>query len=459
VRDGDVNQAGSVTSTVPRVVDIVVIGAGPAGLSAALAASSRYREAGRAARVLMIDDNPGCGGQVWRHGPGFAPDAALHELHELLEELGRRAVIMLQSTRVVALPAPGLLLAEEGSGVAHLVRYGRLILATGARERLLPFAGWTLPGVTGAGGLQALIKSGVPVRGERVVIAGTGPLLFAAAATARKAGAQIVAIVEGAPARSVARFLVGLAARPSKLAQAIRLRLALRRTPYLTGSMVLAAHGTERVDAVTILTPHGERTLACERVACGYGLLPELTLARALGCATGPGQYGGTTAIRVDELQRSSVREIFAAGECTGIGGMELARAQGTVAGYAALGEIRGARRAAASRDRWRGFARSVERAFALTAMMRVPPAAQTLLCRCEDVSLGEVARCRDWRDAKLHTRCGMGPCQGSVCASAAAYYFGWDEPGEDSANARRTPLSPTLVASLMMLDEAASQP
>jgi NADPH-dependent 2,4-dienoyl-CoA reductase/sulfur reductase-like enzyme len=193
--------------------DIVVVGAGPAGLNAAQAAA---REG---ATVALLDDNPRAGGQIWRQGPGRPPQA---QLHALLDALYMRTnVTLFASTRVIApLGSRGLLLeSAEHGGVS--ISYDRLILATGARERLLPFAGWTLPGVTGAGALQALIKGGMPVRDERIVIAGSGPLLIAALATARAAGARVVAVVEQASAFEVARFGVSLLGEPAKLWQAV----------------------------------------------------------------------------------------------------------------------------------------------------------------------------------------------------------------------------------------------
>ncbi|MBN3729306.1 NAD(P)/FAD-dependent oxidoreductase, partial [Burkholderia sp. Ac-20379] len=256
------------------------------------------------------------------------------------------------------------------------------IVATGARELLLPFAGWTLPGVTGAGGLQALIKGGVPVRGERIVIAGSGPLLIAAMATARDAGAKVVAVVEQAGASAVSRFGMSLAATPSKLWQAARLTRGFVGTRYLMGGVVREAQGGARVEAAVIEAGGRTHTVACDRIACGYGLLPNLTLARALGCAV----EGG--AVTVDAWQRTSLDAIYAAGESTGVGGMELARVEGTIAGLSAAGVNEADPRFAPllrERDTWRGFAGRVAQAFALGAAARALPPDDTMLCRCED--------------------------------------------------------------------------
>jgi NADPH-dependent 2,4-dienoyl-CoA reductase/sulfur reductase-like enzyme len=416
-------------------VDIAVVGAGPAGLKAA-------RIAARAgARVALIDDNPRPGGQIWRQGPTLAPAAQLRQW--LDETRSLENFVGMNGTKVAAAPGSKRLLLERDGAPLVLV-YSKLILATGARERLLPFDGWTLPGVTGAGGLQALVKGGMPVRGERIVVAGSGPLLLAAADTARRHGAQVVAVVEQASPARVARFVASLALTPAKLAQAVGLGVAC----YRPGGVVVRAHGSARVDAVTIRVRGGEETLVADRVACGYGLVPNVTLALALGCSTD--ERDG--AIHVDDLQRTSLEDVFAAGECTGIGGMELASVEGALAAHAALG-IAADARLVRERDRWRAFARRVAHAFELGADARAMPSPDTVLCRCEDVSIGEVAAHANWREAKLQTRCGMGPCQGRICGEAAAVYFGWP------CTAARPPFAPVRIDTLIAARESAETP
>jgi NADPH-dependent 2,4-dienoyl-CoA reductase/sulfur reductase-like enzyme len=168
--------------------------------------------------------------------------------------------------------------------------------------------------------------------------------------------------------------------------------------------------------------------------------VPNITLAQALGCA-----ISEAGEIVVDHEQRTSVEDVFAAGECTGIGGAELAGVEGEVAGLLASGGAAADHAALdAQRARWRRFGRRVETAFALRGAARTPPPDATLLCRCEDVSIGEVRAFADWREAKLHTRCGMGACQGRICGTAANLYFGWQ------SGAPRPPFSPAQIGTLM---------
>jgi NADPH-dependent 2,4-dienoyl-CoA reductase/sulfur reductase-like enzyme len=415
--------------------DVVVVGAGPAGLAAACEAAKT------GARVAVLDDNPRAGGQVWRNGPAHPPSDALTALLHGIHANGN--VMLASAMRVIAPLDKGRLLIESAEQGGACIGYDRLILATGARELLLPFDGWTLPGVTGAGGLQALIKGGVPVHGERIVIAGSGPLLLASLATARAAGARVVAVVEQAPLASVVRFGVSLAATPAKFVQAAQLTRGFAGLRYLTSSVVRAAQGSGHVERAIVERAGGRmETIDCDRIACGYGLVPNTTLARALGCAT-----RADGAIAVDEAQRTSVSNIFAAGECVGVGGMELARVEGRLAGLAAVDVEHGepVEQLRRERARWQGFAARVESAFALRDHTRQLPADDTLLCRCEDVSVGEVRAHANWRDAKLHTRCGMGACQGRICGGAAQALLGWD------VTQVRPPIHPAQIATLIL--------
>lgn len=412
--------------------DLVIVGAGPAGLAAAHAAASSGM------RIALIDDNPQAGGQIWRQGPGLVPPTAMRATLEAL--IRNPNVKHYAGTSVSSFPTSREMIVASASEGGVSISFGQLIIASGARERLLPFAGWTLPGVTGAGGLQALIKGGMPVRGERIVLAGSGPLLIAVLATARAAGARVVAVIEQAPWRSLLKFGCSLSATPSKVLQAVRLTRGFAQTCYWPGSIVREALGDSRVEAVVVRRGESDITLACDRLACGYGLVPNVSLGQALGCALASG------AIEVDEAQRTSVPGVFAAGECTGVGGMELARVEGEIAGLGA-----GARAIPASllreRARWQRFAQHVASAFEPGERATAWPGAKTILCRCEDVTFGEVAAHATWRDAKLHTRCGMGPCQGRICGTAVQTYFGWD------IAVPRPPHSPTRIGAWLEAD------
>ena len=411
-----------------RRFDVLVIGAGPAGLAAAHAAAAHGMHVG------VVDDNPLAGGQIWRGGPQRQGDARAQTLWAELGAMDN--VSFIQQGRVLYAPAPGSLLVQTPDAALAL-HYGRLILATGARELLLPFPGWTLPGVTGAGGLQALAKGGYPVAGKRVVVAGSGPLLLAVAATLRERGALVVAIVEQTPLRRLARFGAGLLATPSKLRQSVQLARQLRGVPYRANSYIASAHGEAALRSVRLRRGGKVEDIECDFLACGYGLLPNVELAQALDCAV------ERDAVRVDELQCTSVGNIYCAGEGTGIGGVDLALAEGRIAGLAAAGKTSLAQAAIEQRGRWRAFARRLARAFALRPELRALADDDTIVCRCEDVTHGELRVHDSWRGAKLQTRCGMGPCQGRVCGGVAGVLYGW------RPEAVRVPIVPARAGSI----------
>jgi NADPH-dependent 2,4-dienoyl-CoA reductase/sulfur reductase-like enzyme len=415
--------------------DVLVVGAGPAGLAAAHAAMTQ------GAQVGIIDDNPLAGGQIWRGGPDLQADTRAPRLWSALR--ASHLVEFLPQTRVMYAPQPGQLLVQTPSAAATL-HYAKLVLATGARERLLPFPGWTLPGVTGAGGLQALAKGGYPLQGKRVVVAGSGPLLLASAATLKSKGAHIVAIVEQAGTSALLRFALGLLATPAKITQAMQLMTQLAGTPYLRDSFVHSAHGDGTLQSVQIQrggVPEME-TLQCDYLACGYGLMPNVELAQALGCATATD--GAQTVVKVDEFQLTSVPDIYCAGEGTGIGGVDLALAEGHIAGLAACGKAEPSKEAMQSRAHWEKFAERLASAFALRPELRTLAGDDTIVCRCEDVCHSELRAHTSWRSAKLQTRCGMGPCQGRICGGATEVLYGW------RPDTVRMPISPTRIASII---------
>ena len=405
--------------------DLLIIGTGPAGMAAALAAAPS------GVTIVMIDDNPAVGGQIWRDGPGVKlPDAALRHREALARLTNVRIV---SGTKLVAVPHPKQVLLEDANRGWHLL-YDKLVVCTGARELLLPFPGWTLPGVTGAGGLQALIKGGLSVRGERIVVAGSGPLLLAVAATAQAAGAHVLRVAEQAPLSAVAAFAISLVRWPAKAVQAF----GLMHPGYRLSSHVLEVSGQGHVNSVRLQQGADAIDIACDRVACGFGLIPNVQIGQTLGCAI-TDHY----AIAVDTWQATSQPDHYAAGECTGFGGSERALVQGAVAGYAAVGQYAQAQALWPQRQHWDAFAARLHKHFALQPHLKTLASPDTVVCRCEDVRLSQLTPCQSWIEAKLQTRCGMGACQGRICGAATQHLWGWTPP------APRMPISPTRIATL----------
>ncbi len=452
-----------VATAPPLEADIVIVGAGPAGLAAASAAT----RAGL--RVLLVDAAPAVGGQIWRARLGVLDEGVARTL----DVLRGSGVTVLAGTRVV-MPLPDRTLLIDGPEGARRLRWRQLVLATGARERLLPFPGWTLPGVFGAGGLQALVKGGWPIAGRRVLVAGTGPLLLAVGATLKREGARVVGIVEEAPASSLARFGGALLRQPRRAFEALRLAGALRGVPCRSGTCIVAAQGDGRIQRVVLgsagVAPRdaagtaaghaaagaGHRVVDCDVLAAGWGLVPQAELAQVLGCALAP--RFGAAAIVVDAAQRTNVPGVLAAGECVGVAGVRAARLQGRIAGAAAVRELEGGDRAAARQgDAAPGAALARELRFAAAVARVFPPPSgwpsrlesDTLVCRCEDVAWSALREHPDLRSAKLATRCGMGHCQGRLCHDALALAIG------GARLVARPPLTPVALGAFLAIEPA----
>jgi D-hydroxyproline dehydrogenase subunit alpha len=423
-----------------QVFDVLIVGGGPAGIAAAV----RAAECG--ASVAVVDDNPALGGQIWRGSRqhnGMEDDQVkdnnVKEAEDWKRRIEQAGVTTLNGKRVFHQPEPGVLFAEGTDDFCEL-RYRALILATGARERFLPFPGWTLPNVMGAGGLQAMVKSGLPIRGKRVVVAGTGPLLLAVAAYLRKHGAEIPIICEQASWSSLARFSAALVGQPGKIVQALQLKKDIGGISFVANSWPLAAHGRTVLESLSISRAGKTETLECDYLACGFHLVPNVELPALLGCQRRAGY------VQVDESQQTTMQQIFCAGEPTGIGGVELSLVEGEIAGLAAGGRGGEARKLFGEREKLRRFARIMDQTFSLRRELRSLPSNDTIVCRCEDVRHARLIEHASWRAAKLHTRCGMGPCQGRICGPATEFLFRWKP---DSV---RPPIFPARVENLAAL-------
>ncbi|MFI6334065.1 FAD-dependent oxidoreductase [Streptomyces sp. NPDC050535] len=338
------------------------------------------------------------------------------------------------------------------------LRADAVLLATGGYEKVLPFPGWTLPGVVTAGGAQAMLKGGLVVSGRRAVVAGTGPLLLPVATGLAAAGVDVAALVESADPRRLARRAGALAAQPGKVAEGARyaVQLLRHRVKSLTRHTVVEAHGSERLTAVTVaaLDDDGrvrtgtERRIACDTLAVGHGMLPHTDLAESLGC-----RVDGLV-VHVDGEQRTDVPGVWAAGETTGIGGSTLSLAEGHIAGQSIAARLNGREpdprewaAAADSRTRTREFFAAIDTVYAPPAHWTDQVTDDTVVCRCEEVTGGAIREAvgqlgaGDVRTVKLLTRAGMGWCQGRICEPAVAGLAGCEQSAARRLLARPVPL------------------
>ncbi len=465
------------------VYDVAVVGAGPAGLAAAVAAA----EGG--VRVALVDAGPRAGGQYWRHRDG--DDGARH--HGWAAFAGLR-------TSLDAGIAAGSIAHLAGHTVWHVergvdgdpftihalvgvdgrdgreVRARTLILATGAYDRQVPFPGWTLPGVFTAGAAQAMLKGQGVVVGTRIAVGGTGPFLLPVAAGLAEAGAEVVGVFEAGRPTAFARHPLTVLRAAGKLREGAGYLRTLRRhgVPYRLRTAIIEALGDDAVTGVRVasldaawnVVPGSERTIACDTVAVGYGFTPQTEIPVQLGCEMRMDR-DGSLVVRVDEDGRSSTPSVFVAGEATGVGGADLALAEGELAGIHAAAAARGRavapgrlRAATGRRAHGRAFAAALAEAYAVRPGWRAWLRDDTVVCRCEEVTVATVhgavddLRAADPRTAKLFARAGMGLCQGRVCGYATAALVaarcGREVTTEDLAGTSARPIAQPVPLSVL---------
>ncbi|HST48668.1 NAD(P)/FAD-dependent oxidoreductase [Jatrophihabitans sp.] len=437
-------------------VQVAVIGAGPAGLAAAVHAAEQ------GAVTVLLDSGARLGGQYWRHssaGLDSPGEASLHHDVATYRDLTRRLAALADRGRLTVRLEHhvwSVRADESGCTVAAIdrrdlrrpaevvLRASVLVLAAGAYDRQLPFPGWDLPGVLTVGGAQALLKgSGVAV-GPRVLVAGTGPFLLPVATALAARGADVLGVHEANRPGRWLRQLPAALSQPAKLTEAAGYALALarHRVPLHTRSVVIAAHGGDRLEAVTVarLDWAGRvRRDTCRRqpvdvLAVGYGFSTSAELAAQAGCTLHP-TSDATLAVTTDGAQRTSNPWVFAAGEITGVGGAQLAVAEGIVAGAGAAAASESAAggpvsavlpAAVRTRDRLRRFAAAMHEVYPVPPFWLDTLEPDTVVCRCEEVTVAEIdaaisAGARDSRSVKLLSRSGMGWCQGRECGYATS--------------------------------------
>jgi len=438
---------------------VAVIGAGPAGLRAAQALA----EAGL--RPVLIDESPEPGGQIYRKPP--APLRTLRSrralyggdwrraqaLDDMLAALQGRIELRMETLvwNAQARDTGFRLFLRGPDGGDAVLDVSALVLATGAMDRILPVPGWTAPGVWSLGGAQVMLKAQAQVVGKRPVFAGSGPLLYLVAWQYAKAGAVPAAVVDAARFSDKLRALPCMLARPSLLLQGARMALALRRlgVPVLEG-----AHAERITAAPEGLTLHWRRKgrsgqVQGDAIALGHGLKPERQLADLLGCKAQYDARAGQWRVQTDADGRASVPGLYLAGDMVAITGAHAAEYAGELAARALLRDRGLPDPAPASRPlALRGalalqhrFRRGLETAFPFPEDRIQALPDETMVCRCEGITAGDLRRAiADWQPTDINrlkalTRCGMGRCQSRLCGEVAAGLLA-AETGMDRAQA-----------------------
>ncbi len=463
---------------------LAVVGGGPAGMAAASAALARGVD------VVLVDSYPRLGGQLLRQpaddhaGTATSSDAG--------RRLPARFRHLAAAPRLSHLAETTVWLAEQnGDGVTlwldrpdgpRSVNAAALVLATGATELVLPFPGWDLPGVMTAGAAQALWKGHAVSVGRRVVVAGSGPFLLPVAESLLHSGSTVLAVVEAAPARWLGRHLWSGIVHTAKAVEAARYLRTLHRAavPIITSSALVRAEGADAVEAVVVSRIDADgrpvagsgRRIEVDAACVSFGFLPRLELARQLGLAEARRGSPAKLVVACDRSMASSVPGIFVAGEATGIGGGTVAEIEGEIAGRSAarwLGHHRHPpwrERADRAEDALssarlahaRHLARVLEATFPERPEMISIADEATIVCRCEDVTLGDIRRAVEAgattvAGARGLSRCGMGYCQGRTCGrllEIAVARLGGRPPsevGDLSSRPIATPVPLGLVA------------
>lgn len=429
--------------------DVVIVGAGPAGMAAALV----LVEAG--ARPTVLDENPRPGGQIFRQSPPeiaagkalVSKDATAKHGAELCRRFEDAAgkLELLSGTSVWS-AFTGRRLALGRSGSWQMVEAAHLVLATGAYEYTPPFPGWTLPGVMTPGGAQSLAKTWNLRPGRRAVVAGTGPFLLLVARQLAEAGVDVRAVVELATRREFAGQAAGLASNFGLLFEGWGYLRKLRSSgiPMRWGHVVCKAHGDDgglRSVSIAPCNREGEpdrtraESIEADTLAIGYGFVPRIELAQLSGCDLRFRDELGGWIPTVNERCETSVPNVFVAGDGGGVSGSVVAELEGTLTGLTIAGrmglidDVTMTRRQApvmAELKRLRRFRQALDSVYRVRPGLARLAAPDTLVCRCEELSCAEVDQAlgfggSDFRTLKVMTRLGMGPCQGRMCWPAMA--------------------------------------
>ena len=453
--------------------DVVIIGAGPAGLAAATTA------AGLGLSTLLLDEQPRPGGQIYRNVTAATPRqrALLGQDYQRglpLAEAAAGSGADIRHDTLVWDVAADLTVTGLRYGQGFQVRPLQLIIATGALERASPIPGWTLPGVLNAGAAQIAMKSGGLVPEGRVVLAGAGPLLLLVACQLLDAGVEVVGLVETSPAanrRAALRHLPAALGLPAYLIKGLRMLLRLRRhgMPWHTQATALAVLGSSRASGLAFHSRGRSHQVAADTVLLHHGVVPNTQLSRLLRVDHRWSDAQDAWQVITNDFGQTSLAGLRMAGDGVAIGGAMAAESAGVLAALGAahslgrLTEGERDRRAATPLHRLRR--ETAVRPF-LDALYRpspeiVEPMDDTIVCRCEEVTAGrvrEMARlgCQGPNQTKFFSRCGMGPCQGRVCGNVVTQLLASElgkTPDEVGAYRIHAPIKPVPLGALVDLN------
>ena len=421
--------------------DVAIIGAGPSGIGAAAMLANH------ALNVLLIDENNQIGGQIWRK-PAYPPTRGFggRPLHGkqggvCLDTLVKYNLHIITPACVLGVFPEKRLLLSTPQGKVKEIKARRIIFATGAREKVRPFKGWTLPGVMTLGAVQILLKYYGVLAASQILAAGTGPLMYLLSGQILSAGGNITAVLDRSSLATLLNVTGAMVGQSSKIGQGLPalIHLVKNRVPIKCGMQIVEViqkrHFMEVIAAKVAsngaLIPGSEQRYMTQILACGNGFVPNIELPQLAGCGLTYAAGMGGWVVAVDASMETSVSGLFAAGEITGIAGGDKALIDGRLAALSILrqfGKLNAKKHRidqaalSAKRRRCLRFAAFLNRQWAIHPQEWAGIDDDTIICRCEDITMGTIC---GWiqkgitsaAELKRATRCGMGNCQGRTCA------------------------------------------
>jgi thioredoxin reductase len=425
--------------------ELIIIGAGPGGIAAAV-------EAARAGvSVKILDENPKPGGRIYGQlndgfklvNPGFlGPDyekgkALLTEFDAFREKIDALHNVLVFGT------FENRVMAFHQAGKGGRLSFNKLIVATGAYDRPVPFPGWTLPGVLTVGGTQTLVKMQRVLPGKNILFAGTGPLQLVVANQVLDGGGKVEAILEAGEINNWLKLLKGFSLNWGLLTDGLQYMRVIRKAgvPLLRRHIIMEARGDDQVKEAVIAEVDKDwraiektrRTLKVDTICLGYGLVPSVELTRLVGCQH---RYvpdlGGWVPARNEDME-TSVPGVFAVGDGAGVAGSAMAMFEGRIAGISTAQSL-GYISPKEARKRKKPYLNDMKKIGRLRdALDRIScprPGLfelandDTIICRCEELTLGDIKSAIskntiEMNEVKRMTRMGMGHCQGRMCAPA----------------------------------------
>lgn len=459
--------------------NIIIVGSGFSGITAAEILADHNLS------ILLIDENIHFGGQLLRkipeelgEYPAYKPEKIKRAGFNFVDKVKNKKITLMNKTILLGVYENNEILIEYNREQTFSLKYDVLLFATGARERFLPFKGWTLPGVYSTGMLQVLIKSSGVLPARKILLAGSGLFLFAAAYEFLKNGGELLGIMEQSPFWNKIKFFPQIFHQFSKFAEGGRYlsKIYFSRVPVKYQRHIIEARGDTSLEEVVIgkldkkgeLIQGSEKTYRTEALVTGYGFVPNIEAPQLAGCALEYARDKGGWIVSVSDRMETSIEGILAAGEITGVGGAQKSLTEGKIAAYTILEKlgIEDEKKLAPlfkkltkERKHHLSFVKCFNSLYGIKpkTILEIPD--DTIVCRCENIDMKSIKNavqtgksCHDPNSLKVSTRCTMGQCQGRICSPVIydlLHTLCDNSPEEIGLFSVRPPLKPVSVKAL----------